>query len=710
MVPQEQLSANTAAMRQDIAFITRRWGELDYPAMLEIRALAENKTPHSQKFALDWIEGEGGAIDWAAKMNAMGCNIYAVRNPVPSATKGAATDADIRTAFFLWADCDDERAAANVLNFVGPKWTAAVITGSIPQKRVHTYWELEQPCTDMTAWRQLQSDIAARFGSDGAVINPSRIMRLGGTITHPPAQKRAKGYVPELVTIRTAYDDDRAPVPFDRMRAVFVGSVRPITTAETQLGNFHIDTGSVGKTAADYAEILRRARTDGEKHGGVRDLTARLAGSGVSRAMAEAIVREACPVWDAGVEKLLETAYTKFTPHAVQQAVAATSATWPTPYTFFDAAALAPRQWVYGKHYLRRFVSVLASAGGIGKTSMQIVEALAIATGRPLLGEEVKERCNVWIINLEDPMDEMQRRILAAMQHYAIEPAEIAGRLFVDAGREFSITFAVQTREGVIPNTPLVEHLAQRIPALNIGAVFIDPFVGAHQINENDNMAVNTVIAQIRKVADDTNCAIGLVHHIRKGNGEDATIDSVRGAGALIGAARAARVINRVSQEDAEKLGIAVKDAIGIFRVDDGKANLAPPASASVFRRMEGVQIANGEWVGVATAFALPDEWGGMNDAAVNDMLRIMDMGIPDADGNEEYYSARPQDKERWAGNIITTYAFDNTADMKNSGQAKRILEQWAKNGLTEEFTYHSAKQRKDRKGVRATGRVGGLS
>ena len=69
---------------------------------------------------------------------------------------------------------------------------------------------------------------------------------------------------------------------------------------------------------------------------------------------------------------------------------------WPTLFTQFDVDALPVRRWVYDRHYIRGFVSVLASAGGIGKTSLQIVEALAIATGRDLLGEDVKEQtcCN----------------------------------------------------------------------------------------------------------------------------------------------------------------------------------------------------------------------------------------------------------------------------------------------------------------------------
>lgn len=379
---------------------------------------------------------------------------------------------------------------------------------------------------------------------------------------------------------------------------------------------------------------------------------------------------------------------------------------WPTPYEDFDEEGIEPRQWVYANHYLRSFVSVLASAGGIGKTSLQIVEALSICTGRPLLGEEVKEQCNVWIVNLEDPMDEMKRRILAAMRHYGVKKEEVQGRLFVDAGRDFNLIFAAQTRDGVMPNEALVAHLKEKIPERNIGCVFIDPFVGAHQINENDNMAVNSVVSQIREIADETRCAIGLVHHIRKGNGQDADIDSVRGAGSLIGAARAARVINRVSEKDALELGVKPEEAIGLFRVDDGKANLAPPAMSAVYRRMSGVQIANGEWIGVAVPFELPDEWSGMTNEVINTILAQIDAGVQNAEG-EEYFSPNAQAKSRWVGNLITDYPFARAEDFKTAAQAKMIVKTWLNSGLLEELTYYSASQRKERTGVVSTGRVG---
>jgi hypothetical protein len=350
---------------------------------------------------------------------------------------------------------------------------------------------------------------------------------------------------------------------------------------------------------------------------------------------------------------------------------------WPTVYDMFDEASIEPRRWIYGNHYLRSFVSVLASAGGVGKTSLQIVEALAIVTGRPLLGEEVKERTNVWIVNLEDPLEEIQRRVLAAMKHYGIHPDEVRGKLFVNAGRDFSLKFGIQTREGVLPNTKLVEYLCRKIPEKQIGCVFIDPFVGAHSINENDNMAVNAIVAEIRRVADETKAAIGLVHHIRKGNGEDASIESVRGAGSLIGAARAARVVNRMSPDDAARIGIDEAEARSIFRVDDGKANLAPPADAAVYRKMIGVKIANGEWIGVCVDYKLPDAFDGISGKDAKKMQQI----VAEAHTSGEPFRESSQ-SANWVGLAVANLTGIDISDKKGKGKVSTIVRTWLKTNV----------------------------
>jgi len=343
--------------------------------------------------------------------------------------------------------------------------------------------------------------------------------------------------------------------------------------------------------------------------------------------------------------------------------------TFPTAYTMFDAATLRPRQWIYGKHYLRGFVSLLAAAGGNGKTSLQIVEALSICTGRPLLGETVHERTKVYLVNLEDPIDEMQRRVLAVMKHYGIKREEVEGWLFLDAGRDFSMKFTALSRGEVVVNEKLIQHMQTKIIEHGIGVTFIDPWIGANDILENDNVQMNKAVAQVRRIADVTDSSVMLVHHIRKTGGEDASIDSVRGAGALIGAVRAARVINKVSPDELMKLGIPEKDAVGIFRIDDGKANLAPPSAKATYYKMIGVQIANSEWVGVATNFEMPDAFDGVTARHAMAVQKIV--------GNAPDPMRENVQAKNWIGLAVAEVLNLDVDKPEDKGRIKSIVRKW---------------------------------
>ena len=388
---------------------------------------------------------------------------------------------------------------------------------------------------------------------------------------------------------------------------------------------------------------------------------------------------------EVGETKLREAlAVAKPVEQEVQEAIEA-ERQWPTPFTWIDPKLIPARRWIYGNHYIRSNVSVLASAGGVGKTSMQIVEALAIATGKPLLGEEVREQCNVWVVNLEDPLEEMQRRLVAAMLHFNIAPEDVEGRLFLDAGRDMQIMFASQGRDGIEVHDELVDYMIRKIDQHEIGVAFIDPWVGANQINENDNVAMNAAVAAVRRVCDATDCSVGLVHHIRKGNGDEATVDSVRGAGSLIGAARAARVINKISQEDALKLGVSEQESLGIFRVDDGKANLAPPAAKAVYRRMVGVQLPNGEYVGVATSFAMPDLFDGISSKDAMAVQRL----VGEAESNDEPYRSDVRAKN-WIGAAVAK-VLDLDLDKKHEkARAKAVAKQWLETDVLRHSTWLS--------------------
>jgi RecA-family ATPase len=364
---------------------------------------------------------------------------------------------------------------------------------------------------------------------------------------------------------------------------------------------------------------------------------------------------------------------------------------WPTPYEPVDPAKIPPRRWVYGTHYIRGYVSVVAAMGGIGKSSMQMVEAASVAINRPLLEEPVREQANVWIINLEDPLEEMHRRFAGVMMHYGITNKEIAGRIYLDAGRDINITFAKQTRDGIEVMEDIAQRMIAKIKECDIGLVLIDPWVGANEINENDNSAMNAAVAVVRRVADETDAAICLTHHIRKTNGEDATVDSIRGAGSLIGAARAARVLNRVSQDEAIKLGVTEEESLGIMRVDDGKANLAPPAAKALYRRMVGVELPNGEYVGVATPFKLPDLFDGVKAKDAMEMQKM----VGAAAERDEPYRQNIQAKQ-WVGHAAATVLQLDLDKPHEKARCKAIVKKWLETDVLRAETWPSKRDGRD--------------
>jgi RecA-family ATPase len=90
---------------------------------------------------------------------------------------------------------------------------------------------------------------------------------------------------------------------------------------------------------------------------------------------------------------------------------------------------ISPREWLLGTTYCRGNLSGLISAGAGGKTTVRILQALSLASGRELSGEHVFVRGRVMIICLEDNMKELRRRVRAAMLHHKVTPARLTASL-----------------------------------------------------------------------------------------------------------------------------------------------------------------------------------------------------------------------------------------------------------------------------------------
>jgi hypothetical protein len=278
------------------------------------------------------------------------------------------------------------------------------------------------------------------------------------------------------------------------------------------------------------------------------------------------------------------------------------------PFVPFDLATLPPRQWLYGRHYQRRTVSATIAPGGYGKTTLCMVEAVAIATCRNLLNEQPTERLCVWYHNGEDNLEELRRRLGAICLHYGIPQEELSDCFFMTSGNEVPLRVATGYNELRIDKA-LIKRIGEAIEHNKIDVAILDPLVTLHGVPEQDNNKMDTVIRIFAGIADGRDCAIELAHHTRKlpagSNGSDYVAADIRGASSLRDAVRAARMLNQMNEEDARNSGIQEHERANYFRVDRVKTNNAPAARA-LWRRFVNVDLPNGDEVGVAVPFNFP--------------------------------------------------------------------------------------------------------
>jgi RecA-family ATPase len=200
---------------------------------------------------------------------------------------------------------------------------------------------------------------------------------------------------------------------------------------------------------------------------------------------------------------------------------------------------------------------VSAGVGAVGKSSKSIVDALAMTTGRDLIGIKPVGELRVAIINLEDNRKEVNRRTAAVMKHYHLTKKDVGDRLFIIAKGELKLKIAEQTNMGKIkPNPAAIQGLIKFLVENQIDVLSIDPLRKTHRVAENDNTAMGEVIECYEYVAENANCAIHIWHHNRKSNSGETTVDSLRGAFAIVDAARSIEMLETMNEAQARKFGI----------------------------------------------------------------------------------------------------------------------------------------------------------
>jgi hypothetical protein len=363
--------------------------------------------------------------------------------------------------------------------------------------------------------------------------------------------------------------------------------------------------------------------------------------------------------------------------------------TAPTPYVARDPREIPRRIWLYGRHYVRDFVSATIAASNVGKTTQAIAESVAMATGNNFMSadeDKTLEPLRVWYWNGEDPRDELERRITAVCQLHKIDRDELAadGRLFYDSGHDAPLNFATSTGPGKTQfDDQTITWFVAKIKELKIDIVIIDPFISCHSIGENDNTAIDKVVKRLGQIAVECHCAIGILHHVRKmlrGQGE-ITSDDARGATAIVNACRSSRALNRMTPAEAGAAGLKGDKAHrSYFRVDRDRGNMAP-ADAATWAHLVDVHLANGDHVAALERFDYPKPFDNVTTADMEavraEARRANQAGNP--------YMLAPQAKERWIGAAVAERLERLELDLGNRGHCARIsklVKTWIQNGV----------------------------
>jgi hypothetical protein len=325
-----------------------------------------------------------------------------------------------------------------------------------------------------------------------------------------------------------------------------------------------------------------------------------------------------------------------------------------------------------------------------------------MASGKALLGVQPTGRYKVWYWNLEDPADEIKRRIEAIRIRYGLKPEDLDGYLFVNHGRETPLVIAEVDKHGAHIVKPVVDGLVAAIEQASIDVVMIDPWVSSHRVPENDNVAADMVVKEWGSVADRGGCAVRLSHHTRKGDVE-ITSESGRGASSVRDAGRVFRVFNRMTKEEADKAGIEGELRRRYYRTYPDKQNMAPPAETSDWFYLESVNLGNsphshinpldkGDSVGVTVRWQWPEDRTLVSEDDFKACQGIIQRGEWRKDSQSD----------DWVGVAIArTLGFDLNKGT-NQYRVKEIIKKWLGEGKLRVVERQDPAQRRPKKYVEA--------
>ena len=277
------------------------------------------------------------------------------------------------------------------------------------------------------------------------------------------------------------------------------------------------------------------------------------------------------------------------------------SAVWSAADLQFSFSNIPHRKWLYGIDLIRGEITFLAAPGGAGKTALAIGRAIEIATGVEILEEKIYQAhpLKVLFINGEDGGSEIARRIWAfSLAHAHKLAGQNLNRLYVagtDDARVQRLSFLKTEKNLSTLNPDAFQVLKSALDTFQPDLLVLDPlvaFCGSGDMNAS--AVVAPVIRELKRLATESNCAVLIIHHTRKG-GEKDNAEAISGSAAMVNLARRALMVMPMTESEATKFGVLPSERWRYFKLVDAKSNFAPRSADSPWYLLRSVELPNAE-------------------------------------------------------------------------------------------------------------------
>ena len=173
-----------------------------------------------------------------------------------------------------------------------------------------------------------------------------------------------------------------------------------------------------------------------------------------------------------------------------------------------------PPRFVWDGYCPRGVVTLLGAHGGTGKSTIALMLAAAVATGRELFGIAT-DAAPVVFASFEDGAHIVRHRLAHICQCWGIEPAELAGLHIVD-GTANPELFASDGR-GPGDVTPGYAELLALVKQAGAGLVIVDNASDAYGGDEIQRRQVRAFMRSLAVIAREGDAAVMLLAHVDKG-------------------------------------------------------------------------------------------------------------------------------------------------------------------------------------------------